>query len=257
MVPWPDAGGRPMRIRSLDRPTPLPARMADILVAEISSGRLRPGDRLPTEQYLAANFGVSRNVVREAIAQLRSAGLVSSRQGVGTIVVQTGGAGVAMQPATTAVAADDTQHFRHVYEVRTLIESKAAALAACNGDAAQFSAITHTLERMQEAAQWAAEGVDLDVDFHLAVAQASGNPLIADLLTVLKERMRETIAATRRRSGGVVGEVRQLTIDEHTAIRDAIVARNPGAAQAAMARHITNAAHRLGYPLPRDTGLDT
>lgn len=246
-----------MKIRSLDRPTPLPAQMAGILVGEIHSGRLRPGDRLPTEQYLATNFGVSRNVVREAIAQLRSAGLVSSRQGFGTIVVQCGGTGVGRQLAATTIASDDTLHFRHVYEVRTLLESRAAALAANHGDASQFAAITRTLERMKEAAQWLAEGVDLDVDFHLAIARASGNPLLGELLTVLRERMRETMVATRRRSGGVIGEVRQLTIEEHTVIRDAIVRRDPGAAQAAMARHISNAAHRLGHPLPPEVSTDS
>lgn len=244
-----------MRIRSLGRPTPLPAQVADILVAEIQSGRLRPGDRMPTEQYLATNFGVSRNVVREAIAQLRSAGLVTSRQGFGTIVVQSGARGAPTRSAAAA-GSDETRHFRDVYEVRSALESQAAALAARNGDAVQFAAITRTLERMQEAAQWVAEGVDLDVDFHLAVARASGNPLLAELLTALGERMRETMVATRRRSGGVIGEVRQLTIDEHTAIHDAIMARDPDAAQAAMARHINNAAHRLGYLLPPGASAD-
>jgi DNA-binding FadR family transcriptional regulator len=64
--------------------------------------------------------------------------------------------------------------------------------------------------------------------------------------------MRKTIVATRERSGEVIGEVKRLTLDEHAAIRDAIVGHDPAAAREAMMRHITNAAHRLGYDIFRE-----
>ena len=243
-----------MRINTLDRPARLPSRIAEALMKEISDGRLKPGDRLPTEQYLAENFGVSRNVVREAIAQLRSAGVVHSRQGLGTVVSDES----AERPFhLERLAGQGVLQFQHVYELRMGIEMQAAALAALRGTEEQFARISETLERMQEAARWEAEGVDLDIEFHLAVADASGNPLFADAISFLTSRMRETIIATRQRSGDLIGEVKRLTIDEHTAIRDAIVARNPAAARRAVADHISRAAHRLGYDLPRESaGLD-
>ncbi|MEJ6781073.1 FadR/GntR family transcriptional regulator [Aminobacter sp. Piv2-1] len=242
-----------MKINTLDRPVRLPARIADALMKEISDGRLQPGDRLPTEQYLAENFGVSRNVVREAIAQLRSAGVVHSRQGHGTVVAEP-------EKPFHIEFDQGTQggQFQNVYELRMGIEMQAAALAALRGGEDQLAAISATLERMEEAERWQAEGVDLDIEFHLAVAAASGNPLIGEAITFLTSRMRETIVATRERSGEVVGEVKRLTIDEHRAIRDAIVARNPAAAKRAVAAHITRAAHRLGYDLPEESaGLDS
>jgi DNA-binding FadR family transcriptional regulator len=241
-----------MRINTLDRPVRLPARIADALKREIEEGRLKPGDRLPTEQYLAQNFGVSRNVVREAIAQLRSAGLVVSRQGLGSVVAKTGeaerGFHIDMEQG------GDANAFQNVYELRLAIEMQAADFAARRGDAAHLKAISQTYERMRDAERWEAEGVDLDIAFHLAIARASGNPLMEDAIGYLTGGMRQTIVATRERSGEVIGEVKRLTLDEHKAIRDAIIARDPDAARAAMLAHITNAAHRLGYDIFRGDG---
>jgi GntR family transcriptional repressor for pyruvate dehydrogenase complex len=240
-----------MRINTLDRPVRLPARIADALTREITEGRLKPGDRLPTEQYLAENFGVSRNVVREAIAQLRSAGLVVSRQGLGSVVAESGG-----EPERgfhfDMEAGGDANTYQHVYELRLAIEMQAADFAARRGDAAALREVSETYERMRDAERWETEGVDLDIQFHLAIARASGNPLMQDAISYLTGGMRQTIVATRERSGEVIGEVKRLTLDEHAAIRDAIVARDPDRARAAMLAHITNAAHRLGYDIFRE-----
>ena len=241
-----------MRINALDRPARLPARIAEALTREISEGRLKPGDRLPTEQYLAENFGVSRNVVREAIAQLRSAGLVVSRQGLGSVVAKAGEAERGFY--VDMEAGGDLNAFQHVYELRLGIETQAADFAARRGDAAHLEAIADVYERMRDAERWEAEGVDLDIEFHLAIARASGNPLMLEAIGFLTGGMRQTIVATRERSGEVIGEVKRLTLDEHAAIRDAILARDPGRARNAMFAHITNAAHRLGFDLFREDG---
>ncbi len=239
-----------MKIDALDRPVRLPARIADALMKEINEGRLGPGDRLPTEQYLADNFGVSRNVVREAIAQLRSAGVVQSRQGLGT-VVSPGGADKTFAFELDANA--PAMSGQYVYELRMGIEMQGAAMAALRGTQAQFDAISATLDRLEDAERWDADGVDVDIEFHLAIADASGNPLMREVISFLTAGMRQTIVATRARSGEVIGEVKRLTIDEHRAIRDAIVARDPMAARRAVAAHIVRAAHRLGYDLPEES----
>lgn len=239
-----------MKFSTLDRPVRLPARIAEALTREITEGRLKPGDRLPTEQYLADNFGVSRNVVREAIAQLRSAGLVVSRQGLGSVVAKTGEAERTFH--LDLDAGGEAGAFQHVYELRLAIEMQAADFAARRGDDEALRAISDSYERMCEAARWEAEGVDLDIEFHLAIARASGNPLMLEAINFLNGGMRQTIMATRERSGAVIGEVKRLTLDEHAAIRDAIVARDPDGARAAMLAHITNAAHRLGYDIFRE-----
>lgn len=235
-----------MMFDALEPPVRLPARVADVLKREIGEGRLKPGDRLPTEKYLAQNFGVSRNVVREAIAQLRSAGLVASKQGMGTVVAGSGA------ERSFRLGLDGTANpslFLHVYEMRLGVEMEAAALAALRATPAQLDHVSRTFEWLQEARRWESEGVALDISFHLAVAQASGNPLFVESIEQLTERMRETIAVTRERSGAAIGEVKRLTIDEHGAIRDAILARDPEAARRAVANHLTGAAHRLGYEM--------
>src|SRR5690349_23341126 len=75
-----------LNVRRVERRPHLAEHITRSLADEIAAGRLRPGDRLPTEQFLSENFGVSRNVVREAIASLRAQGMIESRQGVGAFV---------------------------------------------------------------------------------------------------------------------------------------------------------------------------
>lgn len=235
-----------MKIDSLNRPARLPVQVADALRKEILDGRLKVGGRLPTEQYLSQNFGVSRNVIREAIAQLRSENLVQSKQGLGTIV----SAG-SVEHALNFEAAP----YGQIYEFRLGIEVQAAEFAALRASPEQLKALSETVELMQDAERWEAEGVDLDLGFHVAIAEATGNPLIVDAISYLAARMRNTIEETRTRSGNAVGEIKRLTIEEHAAIRDALVARDPKAAKEAMAAHIRNAAHRLGYDIFDEEGM--
>lgn len=234
-----------MKIDSLNRPARLPVQIADALRKEILDGRLKVGDRLPTEQYLAQNFGVSRNVVREAIAQLRSENLVQSKQGLGTIV----SAG-SVEPTLSFEAAS----YGQVYELRLGIEVQAVEFAVLRATPDQLKALGDTVELMRDAERWEAEGVDLDLGFHIAIAEATGNPLIVEAISYLAAKMRSTIEETRARSGNAVGEIKRLTIEEHAAIRDALLARDAPAAKKAMAAHIRNAAHRLGYDVFGEEG---
>ena len=140
-----------------------PSRVAAGITAEIAAGRLREGDRIPTEMVLSARFGVSRSVVREAIAGLRSDGVVRSRQGAGTYVVSP------KETATLRIDADLTSDrvvFRNVFEMRAILEIKGAALAALRADDEHRARITEAFERMRNAAAWPDEGVTADLDFH-------------------------------------------------------------------------------------------
>jgi len=230
----------------------LPARVAAVIAAEIAEGRLRVGDRLPTEHSLAERFGVGRNVVREAIAQLRSDGVVQSRQGVGAFVVES---------STTAMLRIDAQMmndrlvFRNVFELRAILEIQAASLAAQRADEAEIADIGAALARMQSAENWAEGGVSADLDFHRAVAQATGNSYIAMVVGFLSGQMRQSIQFMRQNLSDVDGRLVDMSIAEHVAIYDAIVSRSPAAAGEAMRRHIANAAHRLGYDLANRADL--
>ena len=233
-----------MKFSVPERSPRLPAQVANAIMEEIREGRIKPGDRLPTEQFLVQHMGVSRNVVREAMAQLRAVGAVYSRQGIGTIVADpSASAGPSLQ-----IPQLDSQALNQAYEIRAILETKAAGLAALRASPEQIAEISDTLHRMDDE-RWEASGVDADIDFHLAIARASGNVFIADTIKSLVVPMRQTVVTTLRRSGTLVGEINSITVREHTAIRDAIASGSAETARRAMAHHICNAAARLGYDL--------
>ncbi len=225
------------------------SRVADAITAEIVEGRLREGDRLPTEMVLAARFGVSRSVVREAIAGLRSDGVVRSRQGSGTFVVSP------RETATLRIDADLTRDlvvFRNVFELRAILEIKGAALAARRADIEQRARITEALDRMKDAANWLDDGVSADLDFHRRVAAASGNPYIAMMVGFLAGQMRQSIMFMRHNQNRFAKRLMAINIAEHSAIHEAVMKRDSRASALAMRAHITGAAKRLGYDLSPD-----
>jgi GntR family transcriptional repressor for pyruvate dehydrogenase complex len=241
-----DADATSMKISALGRTPQLPVRVAAAIAAEIAEERLKVGDRLPTEHSLAEKFGVSRNVVREAIAQLRSDGVVQSRQGVGAFVINKS------KTALLRIDAElmsDRLVFRNVFELRAILEIQAASLAARRADEAQIADIASALARMRTAESWAEGGVSADLDFHYAVAKSTGNEYVAMVVRFLTGQMRQSIKFMRQNLSDVDGRLVDISIAEHVAIYDAILSRSPAAAGDAMRRHIGNAAHRLGYDL--------
>lgn len=235
-----------MSLNSLDRAPQLPTRIVEALRREIAEGRLKPGDRLPGEQLLAETFKVSRNVVREAIARLRSDGVVQSRQGIGAFVVREAPLPVLrVEPD----ASSNREAYKNLFELRAMLEIRAAGLAATRGSDLQHAAISLALARMRGIEKWADKGVDADLEFHRAIALATGNDYVARVVGFVSEHMRDSIMATRRRPNASVNEIVEITIAEHEAIHDAILARDPVGARAAMERHIINAAERVGIEL--------
>jgi len=235
-----------VKLPTLERHTHLPTRVANLIAEEIHAGRLKPGDQLPPEHTLAATLGVSRNVVREAIARLRSDGIVQSRQGVGAFLARGASA-----LRFNADALKDSEEFAHVFELRGILEIRAAGLAAERHDPRAMKEIKSALERMRNAEEWNQGGVDADLDFHRAVARATGNPYLLKFVAFVSEQVRESIAKTRERIGAVA-EIVEVTIAEHAAIYEAIREGSPEAARKAMARHIRNAGARLGIEVAID-----
>ena len=238
-------------IQALDRPMHMPSRIAAWLLQEIADGKLSPGDKLPGEQDLANSFGVSRNVVREAISRLKTDGLVQTHQGKGAFVAQaTANASLRFD----AEAMRGRAVYRNMFELRASLETGCAALAAVRRSDAQLEAIEKGLAAMKAAARWDEGGVDADLGFHHAVAEATNNAQIAQVVKFLTMQMRFSISETR----GNVPEPQEiwlLTIGEHVRIFEAIRDRDPRAARAAMLEHIVNAASRIGCELDHTTFL--
>lgn len=216
-------------------------RLASALHAQIDSGALAAGDRLPTEAALAAQYAVSRTVVREAVSRLRSMGLVHARQGSGVFVAAAQAARpLAFDPAVLA----HLPAVLEVVEVRRTLESEVAALAAERATPAQRRAIGQALAAVDASVSSGSAGVEEDLAFHRAIAQACGNTQFPRLLQHLEQYLRDAMTVTRTNEA-LKAEYRAQVLDEHHAIAAAIQARDPAAARAAAAAHMQQAIRRL------------
>lgn len=222
--------------------TALPEEVAEAIFRDLAERRYRPGDRLPTEQAIAARFGVSRAVVREAISRLKSAGLVVSRRGSGLYAAALAGR---HSFRIDAGALADRAEVRAVFELREAVEVAAAGLAAERRTEAQLAAIRRAHAALEAEADWDEAGVLADIEFHRAMAEATGNARFAGFIAFLGDSLAETIR-TARASASDPADVRRVTLAEHGRILAAIADRNPAAARRAARAHLEGARRRMG-----------
>jgi DNA-binding FadR family transcriptional regulator len=227
--------------RPLAAPRSLAHELIERLSADITSGRLAPGARLPTEQELIAATGVSRTVVREAVAALRAEGLVVTRQGVGAFVADN-----AHRPFRIELnGLRSLRAVLQVMELRTGIEIEAAGLAAERASTAECRRIVDAFDRIKAAIVNDESAVDEDFAFHCAIAGAAGNPQFLSLLRYLGRFIipRQTVRVAARSA-----VERRRYLDkiqrEHRDILDAIRAGSISQARSAMRRHLLNSRHR-------------
>lgn len=216
-------------------------RLAVLLSAQVESGALRPGDRLPTEQQLAAQHGVSRTVVREAVHQLKSRGLLLSRQGSGVFVaVPSENQPLAFDPTVL----ESVHAVVHVVEVRRVLEGEIAAIAAERATRAQVAGLKRALTAIDEAVVAGRDGVAEDLAFHRAIGEATGNPQFSRLLGFLEQYLREGMRITRGNEARRIDFMEQVR-HEHRAIVEAIAAGEPTAARRSALEHILRGERRL------------
>ncbi len=223
-----------------DEPT-LADRVTKLLVDQIRSGYYPVNARLPTEKFMTEQYGVSRTVVREAISRLKSEGLVDTRQGSGTIVLDPKAAQVFRLARDEANPAAGVVR---IIELRRGIEAEMAALAAERRTAAQMNVIRRALKAIDRAVEEGGDGVEADLEFHLAISRAAGNPYFTELLSMLTHALQDAIRITRTneaRRADLAADVRA----EHEAIAAAIEARDPGAAREAAHAHMQRTATRI------------
>ncbi|KQY11497.1 FadR/GntR family transcriptional regulator [Rhizobium sp. Root482] len=222
----------------------LPARIATQIGREITEGRIAPGEKLPTEHLLAKTFGVSRSVIREAIAQLRNEGLVETRQGVGAFATES-----ERRQSLRIEQGDltDRDTFRNLYQLRMPLEIEAAGLAALHHTAQDMTRLDEALAQMTGAEKWTEHGIVADLAFHRALAAGTQNEYFLLFIGFIAERISLAINAARAKA--VLEEIVEVTIAEHVAIRDAVASRDPAGAREAMRRHLTQAARRLDLTL--------
>lgn len=224
------------------RDTPaLTDRVTAALMKEIDAGTFPAGARLPSENVLAKQFGVSRTVLREAISRLKQEGVVEGRQGSG--VYLTGQAGVkSLRIEISSV--ESLESVLHIMELRRVIDGEAAAQAALRHTDAQWREIETALKHADEHLEGDEAGVTAALDFHRSIARASGNPFIAKTLEFLNQYLRTASHVTRANEARRSDYLRQVR-DENNAIAAAIHKRDPFAARNAAETHMFNGARRL------------
>jgi len=204
--------------------------VAEQLRNAILGGSVQPGDRLPTEGKLATHFGVSRVTIREAIQMLRALGLVDATRGRGTFVSRPEAAAHLLD--LTYFAFETEAAIDDLFEVRTLLESRAASRAAQTYPDSERLGLRDLVERMRPLAhdEQSDPGqlADLDTAFHLRIAEIGGNLVLEQLM----RRLMHVLEIVRTRSLAVPGQ-RARSWDQHLRIAEAI---ERGDAELAVAR---------------------
>ena len=203
---------------------------------------LAVGDKLPTESEVMAELGVSRTVVREAISKLQAAGLVETRHGIGTFVLDSAAA------TGFRIAGTDPTTLRDVVaivELRLGLEVEATALAAQRRSAAELEDIRVALAAFERATAEDGDTVGPDLHFHQGIARATHNPHFVDLMTHLGTTLlpRTRVNMARFAGQNLHDYLRRIHI-EHESILSAIANRDSDAARAAMRTHLSNSRDR-------------
>lgn len=227
-------------LRPIEAPRGLTAELVSRLTADITSGKLPPGSRLPTEQQMIAATGVSRTVIREAVAALRADRLVITRQGVGAFVADN-----VRRPFR--VDFDEHSSLRdvlNVMELRTGVEVEAAGLAAERASTAHIKKIAERFAAIDTAIEHGSTAVDEDFAFHCEIADATGNPQFRRFLEYLGRFIipRKTVWG---QSKPTLGRANLTTFQrEHAQILEAIRNRAVPHARSTMQKHLSSSQRR-------------
>jgi GntR family transcriptional regulator, transcriptional repressor for pyruvate dehydrogenase complex len=213
------------------------------MIQLVTQGEYSPGDRLPSEFELARQFEVGRGAVREALRALSVVGLIRVERGKGTFIRER--SDFLVRPILLGFdAAIDP---RSLVEARKLIEVELAGRAAERGNSEQIHAIQACLDRMAAtmSGPQLEEYLQADVDFHFAIANAAGNDILGQFLTLIRNLMRQWILTSLRDSDAAA-----MAFRHHQQIFNAIQARRPLAAKKAMAEHLNAMGKKLALPIP-------
>ncbi|WP_417252050.1 transcriptional regulator LldR [Castellaniella sp.] len=218
-------------------------RLAEALLGLVRDRGLKPGDRLPSERRLAQDLAASRSSIREAIHQLASQGVLYSRQGGGTFL---------QAPADFAstwprrqigglrdLLVADPDYRYDVLEARHALEGGTAwhaALRATPDDIARIQTCFDDLQRFQDEAD-ANLSAEADARFHLAIAEASHNAVLIQMMRGLFDLLRSTVTESRQRMYTMPDTQGQL-LRQHRAIKDAIAQGDASGARAAIWQHL-------------------
>lgn len=200
----------------------------------IAQGDLQPGDRLPSERELADTLGVSRTSVREALTALAALGIIEVRSGEGTFIRRSNDS--ATFESLGVLLAIERNPEVQLMEVRRILETEAAALAAKRATPEDLEKIAAALEVMKTADS-IRDAVDADLRFHFTIAEATNNTVLLRIMNTVADLMHTT---SRQNRENLYARSKDRVLAEHEAILKAIQNKNPDQAWAHMLEHINN-----------------
>ncbi|MDQ1289032.1 MAG: GntR family transcriptional regulator, transcriptional repressor for pyruvate dehydrogenase complex [Actinomycetota bacterium] len=219
----------------------------DRIEEQIASGRLRAGDRLPAERDLAAALGVSRVAVREAMRVLQAMGLITQGTGSGresgTLLTAAPGEALTRLIRMHVLVASVGSH--DLISARITLERESARLAASAASAEDHEQLADALRALEDPATSPVAFNDADTAFHVAIARASGNSLVAELTTALRNAMRVPLLERLEGDADFAATAAQLSA-EHRAVYEALLAGDGDRAADLVQAHIAGFYQRHG-----------
>lgn len=218
----------------------LPELVADEIEEAIIDGTFSAGSQLPSEQQLADQFGVSRNVVREAFKFLKERGLIEILNGSGAYVCP---------PSSEATSNALGRYIRLIgagesvaalYEARRMLEGSNARLAAERATDEDLARLADCLQRMQQHAGSMEKWSQADLEFHRGVAKATHNPFLILLLEPLVDQLRGVIAEGYLEPGAV-----ERGLEAHTKLLNHLKNRDSEGAYQTIIDHLTDSEARV------------
>lgn len=221
----------------------LTAQLVRTVSERIQSGQYPRGEKLPTEKDFIDEFGVSRTVVREAIANLKASGMVSTKQGIGAFVLQDQGMRSFRIAAENLTVIEDVIR---ALELRMAIESEAAALAAQRRTAVDLKALEAACDAMDAANAAGDSTIEQDLAFHRLIAKSADNDHFLAIFNYLGEVLiPRTRIQTHKFDAKTLRDYVAGINGEHRDILAAIRAKDAEGARAAMRTHLGSSRDRL------------
>jgi len=225
---------KPLFSTKLVTPARLADTVSDAIAAALFDGRIPPGEALPAEGEIAREFGVSKPIAREALRQLAAAGLILTQQG--KVARAKAMNGEPMERIYGYAARSSLERLREANEMRRVIETGIAWLAAERRDPAGLAAMEQALDDMASSIREPAAFTEADILFHLGIAPTTGNAMIRVQMEGMRSVQREVSELFSRRANRTDSDW-NATVERHRAIHAAIAAGEPNLAEQKIIAH--------------------
>lgn len=224
-------------------------QIIDQLIAMVTDGKLKPGDKLPSETALMEQFGVGRSSLREAIGALSLIGMLTVRPGHGTHVAPSVGESFS-KPLRWGMFVSWREKLHEFIEARISLEQTLVGMAAERATEKDLAEILRGLNLLKSSKLTKRRAIQADLVFHMAIANASHNSVLSRFLEELRQPVKNWMEQKASLFGGY-----DSVFEQHEAVYNAILARDPARAQKAMREHLEAVGERLTAALlERRTG---